>query len=279
MTLCCLLYLSPSLHRYAQHKYPTQRSRIMADVQTAITRVIEPGSSRDPNFTKFSFSPFLSKSFGFGLAADVPVCKAYQEGHCPLGPMCSERHPTPSRIATSTSPAIAPSSTHGTLVCKHYLKGLCKKGLKCEYLHEYNLRRMPECQSFSRNGYCPNGDDCLYQHVPEEAKIPQCEHYDKGFCPLGPRCAKRHARKILCPYYVAGFCPEGKGCTKGAHPRWPENLPPPTVRVEKTQEEIEADKARIREEQEKEEEREREWRRENRGRDGRFMRGRFRGKR
>ncbi|EAS33727.3 mRNA 3'-end-processing protein yth1 [Coccidioides immitis RS] len=250
----------------------------MAEVHRVADRIVSADSPRDPNFTNFAFSPFLRKTFGFGLASDVPVCKAYREGHCPLGPMCPDRHPTPSRISTATSPAIAPSSTHGSLVCKHYLKGLCKKGIKCEYLHEYNLRRMPECQSFARSGYCANGDDCLYQHVSEEAKLPPCEHYDKGFCPLGPLCAKKHVRRKICPFYLAGFCPEGRACTTGAHPRWPENLPKPTVKVEKTAEEIEREKARIREEQEKEEEREREWRRE-RGRGGRFMGGRFRGKR
>lgn len=252
--------------------------RKMADTQSVADRIISPSAPRDPNFTSFTFSPFLTQSFGFGLASDVPVCKAYREGHCPLGPMCPDRHPTPSRISTSTSPAIAPSSTHGSLVCKHFLKGLCKKGIKCEYLHEYNLRRMPECQSYARSGYCPNGDDCLYQHVREEAKLPLCEHYERGFCELGPLCSKRHVRRKLCSFYLAGFCPEGKACTVGAHPRFPENLPKPTVRVEKTEEERERERQRIREEQEREEERQREWRAE-RGRGGPFMRGRYRGKR
>lgn len=250
-----------------------------ADVHSAANRIIATDSPRDPNF-EFSFKPFLHKTFGFGLASDVPVCKAYREGHCPLGPACPDRHPTPSRISTSTNAAsgVAPSSTHGSLVCKHFLKGLCKKGLKCEYLHEYNLRRMPECQSFARSGYCPNGDDCLYQHVNEEAKRPSCEHYERGFCELGPRCAKKHVRRTLCPFYLAGFCPDGPTCVN-AHPRWPENLPKPTVRVEKTEEDLERERQKIREEQEREEEREREWRRENRRGDGRFMRGRYRGKR
>lgn len=139
---------------------------------------------------------------------------------------------------------------------------------------------MPECQSFARSGYCPNGDDCLYQHVHEEAKLPLCEHYERGFCELGPLCAKKHVRRKLCPFYLAGFCPDGRACLHGAHPKWPEHLPKPMVRVEKTEADIEREKARIREEQEREEEREREWRRENRGRGGgRFMRGGFRGKR
>lgn len=248
------------------------------DVHSAARQAIDADRPRDPSFN-FSFNPFLTKTFGFGLAEDVPVCKAYREGHCPLGPTCPDRHPTPSRISTSTSPGtIAPSSTHGSLVCKHFLKGLCKKGFKCEYLHEYNLRRMPECQSFSRSGYCPNGEECLYQHVKEEAKLPPCERYDRGLCELGPRCAKKHVRRKICPFYLAGFCPDGKTCMNGAHPRWTENLPKPSIKVEKSEEERERERLRIREEQEKEEEREREWRSQNRGRDGRF-RGRYRGRR
>ncbi|EAW23473.1 cleavage polyadenylation factor RNA-binding subunit YTH1 [Aspergillus fischeri NRRL 181] len=249
-----------------------------ADVKSAAARILSTDSSRDPSYNNFSFTPFLRKSFGFGLASDVPVCKAYSEGHCPLGPACPDRHPTPSRVTTSTTTAsgLAPSTTHGSLVCKHFLKGLCKKGLKCEYLHEYNLRRMPECQSFSRSGYCPNGDDCLYQHVREQARLPPCENYDQGFCELGPLCAKRHVRRRLCKYYLAGFCPEGKACPD-AHPHWSENLPKPMMRVEKTEEELERERALIREEQEREKEREREWRSE-RGRGGGFMRGRYRGR-
>ncbi|KAI5292353.1 RNA-binding component of cleavage and polyadenylation factor [Ascosphaera atra] len=174
------------------------------------------------------------------------------------------------------NPSIA--STHGTLVCKHFLKGLCKKGIKCEYLHEYNLRRMPECQAFARSGYCPSGDECLLQHIPSDAKALPCEHYERGFCQLGPLCAKKHVRRVLCEFYLAGFCPEGPKCGK-AHPRFSEELAPPKMKAEKTVEEVEAEKQKIREEQEREEEREREWRSQNRGRDGRFMRGRFRGKR
>ena len=44
------------------------------------------------------------------------------------------------------------------MVCKHWLRGLCKKGdANCEFIHEYNLRKMPECSFFVRAGYCSNG--------------------------------------------------------------------------------------------------------------------------
>jgi cleavage and polyadenylation specificity factor subunit 4 len=102
-------------------------------------------------------------------------------------------------------------------VCKHWLKGLCKKGDACDYLHEYNLRKMSECQFYNQNGYCQNGDECLYVHVKEDSKLPLCEDYNKGFCEKGPRCGKRHVRRKLCEFYMAGFCPDGLDCTNGVH--------------------------------------------------------------
>lgn len=135
---------------------------------------------------------------------------------------------------------------------------------------------MSECQFYTKNGYCQNGDECLYLHVNPESRLPPCENYQKGFCELGPICAKRHIRKKICPFYLAGFCPDGPKCKVGVHARW-QTVAKPRVRVEKTQEEIEQDRERMREHAEREEEKDREWRRENRG--GRYGRGRFRNKR
>jgi cleavage and polyadenylation specificity factor subunit 4 len=139
---------------------------------------------------------------------------------------------------------------------------------------------MPECNFFVRNGYCSNGDECLYLHIDPDSKLPACPHYDRGFCPLGPSCSKKHVRRTICKYYLAGFCPNGaRQCKEGAHPKWPlQKLAPPSVRVKKDPEE-ERERAReLRErDAEKEDERERlgggrrEW--GGRGR-GRFFRGR-----
>lgn len=73
----------------------------------------------------FSFADFLKKEYNFGLDPNRPVCKAFREGHCPLGSHCPDKHP------------MAHSSN--TVVCKHWLRGLCKMGIGCAYLHEYNL--------------------------------------------------------------------------------------------------------------------------------------------
>lgn len=35
-----------------------------------------------------------------------------------------------------------------TIVCKHWLRHLCKKGDDCEFLHEYDMAKMPICYFF-----------------------------------------------------------------------------------------------------------------------------------
>lgn len=43
-----------------------------------------------------------------------------------------------------------------TVVCKHWLRGLCKRGDQCKFLHQYDLTRMPECYFFSKFGNAPS---------------------------------------------------------------------------------------------------------------------------
>ncbi|CAJ2499683.1 Uu.00g025360.m01.CDS01 [Anthostomella pinea] len=177
----------------------------------------------------FSFSPFLRSTYGHGFPPNRPVCKAFLAGHCPLGASCPDRHNTGAASAAAQHSA---NASYNSLVCKHWLRALCKKGDSCEFLHEYNLRKMPECNFFVRNGYCSNGDECLYLHIDPQSKLPPCPHYDRGFCPLGPLCSKKHVRRKLCPYYLAGFCPDGKTCKEGAHPRWDKDLERPIAKSE-----------------------------------------------
>lgn len=186
---------------------------------------------RAPNYT-FNFSPFLRSTYGHGYPPNRPACRAYLAGHCPAGAQCPDRHTT-----SSSSSAAGANASYNSLVCKHWLRALCKKGEGCEFLHEYNLRKMPECNFFVRNGYCSNGDECLYLHIDPLSKLPPCLHYERGFCPLGPNCSKRHVRRKLCVYYLAGFCPEGKACKEGAHPRWEKNLEKPIPKSEVVREE------------------------------------------
>lgn len=110
-----------------------------------------------------------------------------------------------------------------TIVCKHWLRGLCKKGDQCEFLHEYDMTKMPECYFYSRFNACHN-KECPFLHIDPESKIKDCPWYDRGFCRHGPSCRHRHVRRVLCNFYLAGFCPDGLLC-KFMHPRF--ELPPP----------------------------------------------------
>ncbi|KAF2099457.1 hypothetical protein NA57DRAFT_38374 [Rhizodiscina lignyota] len=227
----------------------------------------------------FSFDEFLKREYRYGLDPNRPVCKAYLQGHCPLGNSCPDKHNA------------AGNTFQSTLVCKHWLRGLCKKGEACEFLHEYNLRRMPECNYWSRFGTCSNGDDCLYLHPDPESKRAPCPHYERGFCPLGPHCANRHVKRDnICPFYMAGFCPDGKACKAGAHPRFPEDLKKPEVKIIKSKEQLEQERLEKEAAREREEEQERErgdsmggqqrfgkggWQKQRGGRQKRQRRGNF----
>lgn len=148
-----------------------------------------------------------------------------QESPCQLGSECPFRHVIPSSLNFNSSTQNQnnnhhPNSSHSKTVCKHWLRGLCKKGNLCEFLHEYNLRTMPECWFFGKYGFCSNGDECMYLHVDERMRVLECMDFRRGFCPKGPGCSQKHIRRPLCRSYLAGFCPYEKSCHLGGHPKF-----------------------------------------------------------
>ena len=59
-----------------------------------------------------------------------------------------------------------------TVVCKHWLRGLCKKGDQCEFLHEYDMTKMPECYFYSKFGQSPSRDLGVPPFVQHLKKVP-----------------------------------------------------------------------------------------------------------
>ncbi|NWI52896.1 CPSF4 factor, partial [Calyptomena viridis] len=111
-------------------------------------------------------------------------------------------------------PGVQVPSRHGgtrTVVCKHWLRGLCKRGDGCDFLHEYDVAKMPECYFYSKFGECSN-KDCPFLHVDATRSTMGCPWYDRGFCRHGPRCKYQHTRRVMCANYLVGFCPEGPKC-------------------------------------------------------------------
>ncbi|KAL0580369.1 RNA-binding component of cleavage and polyadenylation factor [Marasmius crinis-equi] len=196
-----------------------------------MTAIAGPSSLKDvvsPQFHQNNFAAegYAKGELGLKLDKDDQICRlSLTQAGCPLGPLhCPLRHTIPS-AQNFQPPKQLPTHPRErerlATVCKHWLRGLCKKGDACEFLHEYNLRRMPECWWFAKYGYCSAGDECLYAH-PKERKI-ECPDYNRGFCKLGPTCPRKHVRRVACQLYLTGFCPLGPECPRG-HPK--PGLPP-----------------------------------------------------
>ena len=66
------------------------------------------------------------------------------------------------------------------------------QGDQCEFLHEFNLRRMPDCHWLLKFGYCSAGDECLYYHPHTKKRI--CEDYARGFCYYGACLRSNYVR-------------------------------------------------------------------------------------
>lgn len=130
------------------------------------------------------------------------VCDFFVSNKCTRGQLCPLRHVRGNQA----------------IVCKHWLRGLCKKGDDCEFLHKYDMEKMPECYFYIKYGQCSN-KECPFLHLNPEDKIKDCPWYDRGFCKHGPNCKNRHVRRVMCTNYMCGFCPEGKEC-KYSHPRF-----------------------------------------------------------
>ncbi|GMH69414.1 hypothetical protein TL16_g05153, partial [Triparma laevis f. inornata] len=96
-----------------------------------------------------------------------------------------------------------------TVVCRHWMKGLCMKGDRCEFLHQFSLSKMPLCRHSER---CKN-TQCPFRHIKESERM-ECVFYRQGFCIHGGFCRYRHVEreKEDLPHFMQGNCPFGEGC-------------------------------------------------------------------
>ncbi|CAG8653143.1 5423_t:CDS:2 [Funneliformis mosseae] len=153
----------------------------------------------------FDFENFIKNELGLGKKpVDIAkrskiVCQDYLRGSCHRVTTCKYQH-----------------KIRKVVVCKHWLRGLCMKGdERCDYLHEYDLSKMPKCIYYALHGEC-NSPNCIYSH--NDIDCERCSWYDRGFCKNGPTCFRKHVKQIACQLYLAGFCPRGSNCLNG-HPK------------------------------------------------------------
>lgn len=161
--------------------------------------VVETDPARLFLHADLSIEPFLKHDLQLRLDTDHQLCPDHVHSPpCPRGASCPLRHVTPSPLNFQPTPPI-PHSQHARTVCKHWLRGLCKKGQQCDFMHEYHLRKMPECWFFAKYGFCSNGDECMYLHVTEDMRIRECPSYRKGFCPQGASPPPPSSPHLLTP--------------------------------------------------------------------------------
>ncbi|EQB61562.1 cleavage and polyadenylation specific factor 30kda [Vairimorpha apis BRL 01] len=146
---------------------------------------------------RFDFEDYIENELGLHIEEDI-YCDLYQTNQC-HNKDCDKQH---IKLATS-------------VICKHWLRGLCKKNKKCEFIHEYDLKKMPQCYFFSKLGECTN-PECFYLHSVDKRK--ECAWYNRGFCRHGSTCKNRHVQKKMCYNYFLGFCIKGPNCEFG-HPK------------------------------------------------------------
>jgi len=113
-------------------------------------------------------------------------------------------------------------SFHQT-VCKDWIKTHCVDGDHCEYLHQCDIDKMPECFFWHKFGECSSKFECIFRHGMTELVDTPCKFYVRGFCKHGDKCKRKHVAKgTVCLNYLAGFCPDGPNCVL-PHPKWVED--------------------------------------------------------
>lgn len=113
------------------------------------------------------------------------MCNFFAKGLCVKGMLCPLRHEQGEKL----------------VVCKHWLRGLCRKSDCCDFLHQYDVSKMPVCYFHSKFGNCSN-KECLFLHLKPVLKLQDCPWYNQGFCKEGKSLRDRDRM------------PEGCGCSR-----------------------------------------------------------------
>ncbi len=78
---------------------------------------------------------------------------------------------------------------HRSVVCTHWLSGLCQKGTDCDFLHKLDKSKCAACN----HGKTCKIKNCPLMHIDDGAR-PECVLFKQGFCFHGSRCKYRHVK-------------------------------------------------------------------------------------
>lgn len=83
-----------------------------------------------------------------------------------------------------------PKGTYKTVVCSHWLIGMCALRELCHHLHRLDS---------SKSDRCKRGNDCkvktcMLKHIDEQGLL-ECLYFRQGFCYQGPSCKRKHIKR------------------------------------------------------------------------------------
>lgn len=146
----------------------------------------------------FSFEPALHrKDAEEARLARLQIQQ--QEGMIRMGPMVSADQ----EAYTQSRFRVLKRAGKQTLVCRHWLKNICGNGNACDYVHHYEVSKLPVCQAFAATGICRDKmlNCCPFLHTrqrsgdaPRRGHL-ECVFYFLGFCPFGNRCRLTHVKR------------------------------------------------------------------------------------
>ncbi|KAF8819259.1 zinc finger (CCCH type) motif-containing protein, partial [Cardiosporidium cionae] len=138
-----------------------------------------------------------------------------------------------------------------SIVCRHWLKGMCMKGDFCDFLHQLDYARMPVCRHFVKYRYCADLKRglCLFKHPLETSNLEEpagaigaelsgggdgLDIYSDNFGRLTEYPARsanaasfegQTQTQAECIHYFLGFCKLGPKCRKKHTSLDPSKLP------------------------------------------------------
>jgi cleavage and polyadenylation specificity factor subunit 4 len=77
-----------------------------------------------------------------------------------------------------------------TVMCTHWLIGMCALGSDCHHLHRVDKAKAPPC----KHGKMCKIKNCLLKHI-DEQEVLECIYFRQGFCFNGPDCKRKHIKR------------------------------------------------------------------------------------
>ena len=141
-------------------------------------------------------------------SSEAPVCEHFLRNMCKYGDSCYKQHPANLNygatfadvklgVHQSEKPesVSSKSSKKSSTICTFFVRGACKNGDECRFIHESPVRPSPPVikQPILPPVQAQTVQPSVQVSVNSVRELPPvCEHYKRGTCKYGDSCFKQH---------------------------------------------------------------------------------------